>query len=91
MERVSKEAVLGWECIVLTPEGGPIRQDQGLEKLKVVLPHCVTYVNRPTRHGPRGSMESSTRVCGLEHVPIWVDEVPHPQAVVGTMHHVTPL
>ena len=36
-------------------------------------------------------MEFGTRVSGLEHVPIWLNEVPHPQAVVGTVHHVTPL
>jgi len=51
MERVRKETVPGWECIVLTPEDGAIRQDQSLEQLKVVVPNCVTDVNGATTYG----------------------------------------
>lgn len=51
MERVSKETVPGWECIVLTSEDGPIWQGQGLKQLKVVVPNCVTDVNGATRYG----------------------------------------
>jgi hypothetical protein len=91
VERVLKEAVSSWKCIVLAAQNGAIGQHQGLEQLKVVLPNSVTYINRATRNSARCSVESSTWVSRLEHVPIWMYEVAHPQAVVGTVHHVTTL
>ena len=56
-----------------------------------MLSHRITNIDRATRDGSRGSMEGGTRVGGLEHIPGRVDEVPHPQAVVGAMNHVTSL
>lgn len=56
-----------------------------------MLPYGVADVDRPTRDGPGGSMEPCTRMSRLEHVPVWVYEVTHPKAIVGTVHHVTPL
>jgi hypothetical protein len=91
VQRVLKEAVSGWKGIVLAAQNGAIRQHKGLEQLKVVLPNCVTYINRATRNCPRCGMESSAWVSRLEHVPIWVYEVAHPQAIVSTVHHVTSL
>ena len=56
-----------------------------------MLPDGVTDIDWSTGDSPGSSKELSTRVSRLEHVPIWVDEVAHPQAVVGTVHHVTTL
>ena len=91
MERVLKEAIPGWKCIVLTPEDRTVRQNKPLEQGKIVFPNSITDINWATRDCPRGSMELSTKVSRMEHVPIRVDKVAHPQTVVGTMHHVTTL
>jgi len=91
MQRVNKETVPCRKSIVVTAEDRTIRQDELLEEREVVLAHRVTDIDRTTGDRPRGSVELSTRVGGLEHVPVRVYEVAHPQAVVGTMHHVTPL
>lgn len=76
---------------MLTTQDRPIWQNEAFEQLEVVLSDAIANVNGSTGDGSRGRMELGTRVSGLEHVPIRVNEIPHPQAVVGTVHHVTPL
>jgi len=76
---------------VLATQDGAIRQREALEQLEVVISNTITNVNGSTRDGSRSSMELSTWVSRLKHVPIRVNKISHPQAVVGTMHHVTPL
>ena len=51
----------------------------------------VTDVNGAARDGPGSGVELGTGVGGLKHIPIWVDEIAHPQAIVRTMHHMTSL
>ena len=36
-------------------------------------------------------MEYSTRMSELEHVPIWMYKISPAQAIIGTVHHVTPM
>lgn len=91
VERVHEEAVPGREGVVLAPQDRAVRQHQPPEQLEVVLPDLVAYVDRSARDGAGSGVEQSARVRGLEHVPVRVDEVAHPQAVVRAMHHVTPL
>lgn len=91
MEGVFKQAITARECIVFTPQDRPIGQNKALEQPEVVFSDRVADVNGPARDGAGGSMELGAWVSGLEHVPIRVDEVAHPHAVVGTVHHVTPL
>lgn len=56
-----------------------------------MLSDKITDIDRATGDSSRGGVESRTRVGGLEHIPVRVDEVAHPQAVVGAMHHVASL
>ena len=91
MQWVFKQAIPSGESIVLASQYGPIRQDQALEQLEVVFFDWVADVNGSAGDGSRGGMELGTWVGGLEHVPVWVYEVAHPQAVVGTVDHVTTL
>lgn len=91
MKRVLKETITSREGIVLASENRAIGQHQGLEQVKVVLSNGVAHINRTAGDGPRGGMEGGARVGRLEHVPVGVYEIPHPQAVVGTVHHVAPL
>lgn len=91
MQGVLEQAVSGGERVALTAQNRAIRQGEGLEKLKVVLSNTIRNVNGAAGDGSGGSVELGARVSGLEHVPVRVNEISHPQAVVGTMHHVTPL
>lgn len=76
---------------MLASQNGAIRQNQLLKQLEVVAPDRITYINRSARNGTRSGMEFGARMIRLEHIPIRVDKVSHPQAVVGAVHHVTPL
>lgn len=91
MQWVIKQTVASRKGIVLTSKDRSIREHQFFQKLKVVLSDKVTNINRATRDGSRGGMEGGARVGGLKHIPIRVDEVAHPQAIVGTMNHVATL
>lgn len=91
MERVFKEAVSGWESKILTAQDSAIRKHKTLQEIEVMLSHRVTDINRTTRDGPGCGMECSTRVCGLEHVPIWLNEVAHPKTVVRAVNHMAAL
>ena len=78
MKRVLKETVPGGKSIVLAPQDGPVRQDQGLEKLEIVLADAVGNVDGSAGDGTRGGVKDGAGMSRLEHVPVWVDEVPHP-------------
>lgn len=91
MKGVFEEAVSGGEGIVLASQDGSVRKNQALEELEVVLADGVGNVDGSAGDGARRRVELSARVIGLEHVPVGVDEVPHPQTVVSAVHHVTAL
>lgn len=78
MEWVLEEAVASGQSIVVAPEDGAVGEDEALEQVEVVLADGITDINRPAGDGSRGGMKLSTRVRGLEHIPVRVDEVAHP-------------
>lgn len=91
MQWVFKQAVPCWKGIEFAPQNRSIRQDKALEQLEIMLTNGIADVDWSAGDGPGGGMESCTRMSRLEHVPVWVYEVAHPKAVVGTVDHVTPL
>uniref|UniRef100_A0A7C8YH38 Uncharacterized protein n=1 Tax=Opuntia streptacantha TaxID=393608 RepID=A0A7C8YH38_OPUST len=91
MQRVLKEAIPSRKCIMLAPNDAPIRQNQPLEQLEIMLSNTVTHIDRPPRNGSRGCMKLGTRVGRLEHVPIRVNKITHPQTVISTMYHMKAL
>lgn len=78
MKRVFEEAASGGKGVVLAPQDGPIWQDQTFEQLEIVLADCVGNVDGSTGDGTRRCVELGARVSRLEHVPVRVDEIPHP-------------
>lgn len=91
MKGILEEAIACWESVVVATEEGAVGKDEALEQLEIVLPDLVTNVDGAAGDGPRRGVELRARVSRLEHVPVGVDEIAHPQAVVGAVHHVTPL
>lgn len=91
MQRILKQAIPRRKRAALTPQYRPIRQRQPPQQLKVMITDGVADVDGPTRDGAGGGVEMSAGVGGLEHVPVGVDEVGHPEAVVGAVHHVASL
>lgn len=63
---------------MLATQDGAIGQREALEQLEVVLSNTITDVNRSTRDCSGSSMEFSTWVSRLKHVPIWVNKISHP-------------
>lgn len=51
----------------------------------------VTDINRSSTDCPGASMELSTDMIRLEHVPVWLNNLTHPHTVVGTMNHMNTL
>ena len=91
MQWVLEQAISWGKGVVLAPQKRPIGQDEGFQELEVVFPDVVADIYWSPGDSPWSGVELSTWVGGLKHVPVGVYEVAHPQAVVGTMHHVTPL
>jgi hypothetical protein len=91
VERVGEEAVARGQRVALAPEDGAVGERQAAEQREVVLPHRVADVDGPAGDGAGRGVEGGAGVRGLEHVPVRVDEVAHPQRVVGAVHHVAPL
>lgn len=91
VQGVLEEAISGGKGVMLAPQKRAVRQDEGFEEVEVVAPNAVADIDGSARDCPRSGVELCAGVGGLEHVPVRVDEVAHPQAIVRTVHHVTPL
>lgn len=91
MKRVLKETVTSGKGVVVTPQNRAVRENKLLKQIKVMFPNRVTNIDGTTRDGPGRSVKRSAGVSRLEHIPVRVYEIPHPQTVVRTVHHVTPL
>lgn len=91
MQGIFEEAVTSREGIILTSKDRAIWKHQSFKEFEVVFSDRVTDIDRTTGDGARGSMEGGARVSGLEHIPIRMDEVAHPQTVVCAVHHVASL
>lgn len=91
VERVLEEAIASGKGVEVAAEDGAVGEDDGLEEAEVVVADGVADVDGTAGDGAGGGVEGSARVGGLEHVPVRVDEVSHPQAVVGTVDHVASL
>lgn len=91
MQRVFEQTISGGERVTLASQDRPIGQHHAPEQPEIVLPDRVANVDGSARDGSGRGVKSGARVSRLEHVPVRVDEVPHPQAVVCAMHHVAAL
>ena len=87
-EWVLEQAVSGGESVVQAPGHGAVREDEPPQELEVMAAERVADVDWATVDGPGGGMEGGAGVVRLEHVPVRADELAHPQAVVGAVHHV---
>lgn len=70
---------------------GSIGVNKLLNKIEIVTPYRVTHVNGSTANGSRSGMEFRAQMVRLKHVPIGMDDLAHPHAVVGTVNHMNSL
>lgn len=70
---------------------GPIREDKFLNEIKIMATNRVAHINRTTTDGPGSSVELCGAMIRLKHVPVWLYDLTHPQAVVCTVDHVDAL
>lgn len=73
-----------------TPWDGTIKESKFLDEFKVMraFTKMVTEVDGSTRDGSRRRMVLGTDMIRLEHVPIRLNHLTHPQTVVRTVNHV---
>lgn len=86
-EGVVEEAVSGGEGEVEAAGDGAVGEDELPEEGEVVGADGVADVEGPPADGAGGGVEGGAEVVGLEHVPVGAEDLAHPQAVVGAVHH----
>lgn len=77
--------------MMLAPGNGAVGEDELLEEIEVMAAERVAHVDGSAADGPRSRVEFGAGVVGLEHVPIRLHELAHPQAVVRVIDHVRSL
>ncbi|KAL5990564.1 hypothetical protein ACLOJK_011466 [Asimina triloba] len=90
-EGVLEEAIPYEESKLLAFGNGSIKVNKLFDQLEVMVADAIAQAYTAATDGLGVNMELDTQMVQLEHVLVWVYDLPHPHVVVGTMDHMNTL